>query len=224
MEHSFDLPWPKNAGSNPKRKPVQTRHPKRTTVKTTRKATAEPRPKQDSALVPAKEEDRSRYERQRSQTPQRREQQRRHAQAKRQQAKEQSLCRDCGDPALPQQTRSETCADRHRVSRRKRQARQKAGPNGTIATVPRMTGRKRLTAAVTSPTGNKPREIPVRTLQEPVGDSQKLFMSGGKLRRPQPSLPGHTGPADHHQGEQQAGDGEVIHSVFPSANLGPESA
>ena len=47
------------------------------------------------------------------------------AQEKRRQAKEFGLCRDCPNPAIPQQSRCEQCAEKHRVSRRQWQAERK---------------------------------------------------------------------------------------------------
>ena len=106
-EHSFDLPWPRNPGSSPRKKPIQTRHQKSTTVKTTRKAT--PKSRQE-------------YERQRSTTQEHREQQRLRAREQRRRAKERGLCVNCGEPAIPDQTRCPTCAEKHRVDRRRWQA------------------------------------------------------------------------------------------------------
>ena len=71
-------------------------------------------------------EERLEYDRQRNATPERREQHRLQAQEHRRKTKEQGLCRHCGDPAIPQQTRCETCADRHRMDRRRWQAERRA--------------------------------------------------------------------------------------------------
>ena len=119
----FDLPWPKNTGSTSRKKPVQARHQKRATVKTTRKAIPKHRQNPTPARVEAKHQDRLEYDRQRNQNPERKEQQRLHAKEKRLQAKEAGLCRHCSEPAIPGQTRCETCAENHRQYRRRSKAR-----------------------------------------------------------------------------------------------------
>ena len=44
-------------------------------------------------------------------------------------AKASGLCRDCGEPAIEEQTRCEKCAEKHRVSRRKNDAERRAKAN-----------------------------------------------------------------------------------------------
>ena len=117
-ELSFDLPWPKNGGSSPKKKPVRARCPKRTTVKTAKKANPKRRQKPTPTPVD-RTQSRQEYERERRQTPERREYCRLKAQEHRQKAKEAGLCRGCPSPAIPGQTRCETCAEKNRVYRRK---------------------------------------------------------------------------------------------------------
>ena len=70
-------------------------------------------------------EQRQEYERARNQTPERMEYNRRLAQEQRQKAKEASKCRDCSKPAIPGQTRCEACAESHRQSRRRSDARRR---------------------------------------------------------------------------------------------------
>ena len=74
------------------------------------------------AEVEAREQNRHEYELKRAQRPERKEQKRRHAQAKRQEAKSLGLCVACGAPPIPDQTRCPTCAEKHRVSRRRSNA------------------------------------------------------------------------------------------------------
>ena len=50
------------------------------------------------------------------------ERQRKYDANKRIMAKEQGLCRHCGDPAIEDQTRCETCAEEHRIQRRQNDA------------------------------------------------------------------------------------------------------
>ena len=67
-------------------------------------------------------------ERKKASTPEPGEYRRLHAQAQRRQAKEKGLCVTCGKPAIPDQTRCETCAERHRVNRRRWQAARRNKP------------------------------------------------------------------------------------------------
>ena len=74
------------------------------------------------------------YEQLRRKNPDRAAHHRRQEQERRQKAKELGLCRDCGQPAIPAQTSCETCADRHRVDRRKWQAQRSAANQQTTPT------------------------------------------------------------------------------------------
>ena len=60
------------------------------------------------------------------QRPERKENKLRHAQAKRQEAKSLRLCVACGAPPIPDQTRCFSCAEVHRQSRRRSDAKRKA--------------------------------------------------------------------------------------------------
>ena len=70
----------------------------------------------------------------RSQHPERKEYQRLHEQKKRERAKELGPCRNCSKPAIPGQSRCETCAEHHRQSRRRSDANRRAAVNETAAT------------------------------------------------------------------------------------------
>ena len=58
---------------------------------------------------------------------------RRLVQERRQKAKEASKCRDCSKPAIPGQTRCEACAESHRQSRRRSDAKRRATANEKTA-------------------------------------------------------------------------------------------
>ena len=73
------------------------------------------------------------YEKVRNKTPERREYNRRLAQEQRQKAKELSQCRNCSEPAMLSQTRCSTCAESHRQSRRRSDARRRATVEATKA-------------------------------------------------------------------------------------------
>ena len=62
----------------------------------------------------------------RNQTPECLECARIHSQEKRRQTKALGVCKDCGQPAIPGQTRCETRAEKHRLSRRQWQAHRRA--------------------------------------------------------------------------------------------------
>ena len=70
------------------------------------------------------------YEKVRNKTPERREYNRRHAQEQRQKAKELGQCRNCSEPAILSQTRCPTCAEHHRQSRRRSDARRRTMDRG----------------------------------------------------------------------------------------------
>lgn len=69
------------------------------------------------------------HEHLRRQHPERREAHRRIAQERRQKAKELGLCRDCRAEAISGQTRCETCAEKHRISRRTYDVKRRAAVN-----------------------------------------------------------------------------------------------
>ena len=63
----------------------------------------------------------------------RREYNRRYAQEQRQKAKELGKCRDCSSSAILGQTRCESCAENHRQSRRRSDARRRAAAKEELA-------------------------------------------------------------------------------------------
>ena len=68
--------------------------------------------------------------------PEHREASRQTAKDWRERAKELGLCRDCREQAIPKQTRCEACAEKHRVSRRKNDAKRRTAARGNPARVP----------------------------------------------------------------------------------------
>ena len=95
-------------------KPAQATLPHRATHDSTARA-SKPRPK--PATTTSASPDRREYERLRRQRPERMEAKKRAEQERRWRARELGLCRDCNDKAIPEQTRCETCAEKHRQSR-----------------------------------------------------------------------------------------------------------
>ena len=79
-------------------------------------------------------EARREYEQARNRTPERREYRRRYAEEQRQRAKLLGKCQKCSKPAIPGQSRCETCAEAHRQSRRRSDANRRAAVNETAAT------------------------------------------------------------------------------------------
>ena len=135
FDFTFALPWPHGTRGGPKtkKKPARTRPQKSTKVKTTQKATPKvKKPKRSTEPNPSQAEtkrrERNEYDRTRNQTTERKERARLVAQERRRKAKDLGLCRDCPSPAIPSQTRCELCAEEHRVSRRKNNAKRRAKP------------------------------------------------------------------------------------------------
>ena len=94
-----------------------------------RKSSPAPEPKaKQPTTTPAKRihtpkvkrtaEERSEYEQARSQKPERKEYNRQYQRKRNQIAKEIGKCKICPNPAIPGQTRCETCAETHRQARR----------------------------------------------------------------------------------------------------------
>ena len=133
FEFSFSLPEPANSGNCSKTK-------KKQPVPPPQKSTASTRPREslakarklklhtkpDSASVETKKQERAEYERRRNQTPERKEQARLLAQSRQRKAKELGKCGNCIRPAILGQTRCETCAENHRQSRRRSDAKRRA--------------------------------------------------------------------------------------------------
>ena len=126
FEITISLPEPANGGGRPPGRGKPSRKPKGTRSASKPRAKAAPKgkqPKRRHELSPteveAKSAERLEFDRRRRNTPERRDYHRLHAQEQRRKAKELGICRDCRAPAIPDQTRCETCAARHRLSRRK---------------------------------------------------------------------------------------------------------
>ena len=81
--------------------------------------------------TPTKREE---YDRARSQTPERKEYRRQHQRKVDKIAKETSKCVSCPNPAIKDQTRCETCAERHREYRRRSDARRQDIASQTATT------------------------------------------------------------------------------------------
>ena len=86
----------------------------------------EPAPSKTPEDIAAAEEKsrvaRREYDKKRNKGQERKDNHRRYAQEQRQTARELGKCRDCSKPAIPGQTRCESCAENHRQSRRRRAA------------------------------------------------------------------------------------------------------
>ena len=126
FEFTLSLPGPANKGggrpkSNKKTgtgKPLHTATPK---AKTRKQPTVP-----DHVQAEATRQKRVEYDRRRNQSPERKEFHRRYAQQRHQRAKERGQCRNCGRPAIPNQTRCPTCAEKHRVGHGRSDTRQRA--------------------------------------------------------------------------------------------------
>ena len=79
-------------------------------------------------------QDRREYDKARSKSPERMEYNRRLAQEQRQKAKELGQCRNCSRPAILNQTRCPTCAEAHRQSRGRSDARRRAAAKRAATT------------------------------------------------------------------------------------------
>ena len=130
FEFILPLPKPSNAGGRP---PTRAKQAGKKTRKPSTQGRAAPKAKQTKPRTaptpaPLEAERREQVEpkRKRTSTPARREQHRLNAQEHRRKAREQGLCVACRATAIPEQSRCEQCADRHRVDRRRWQANRKA--------------------------------------------------------------------------------------------------
>ena len=122
---AFELPPRKRPGRPKTKKPIRKPRRKPTVRKPAKKAKPKPRPEPTQAEVEAKRQKQLEFDRQRSKTPERREKNRLQIQERRRSAKELGLCRDCREPAIPEQSRCPTCAEKHRVDRRRWQAKRR---------------------------------------------------------------------------------------------------
>ena len=103
-------------------KPTRT-NPAPDFTKSTRATSVERASAADAKQTP---EERREYERVRSQTPERKEYRRQLRRKQVRIAKETGKCKDCSNPAIPGQTKCETCAQKHRQRRRKDDANRRA--------------------------------------------------------------------------------------------------
>ena len=126
FEFTIPLPEPSNAGGRPPSRAKQAGKKTRTLPTQGRTALKAKQAKPRTAPTPAPPEagplKQLEPERKKTSTPDHREYHRLRAREERRRAKEQCLCRDCGEPAIPDQTRCSTCAEKHRLSRRRWQA------------------------------------------------------------------------------------------------------
>ena len=138
LHHRFPLPRKsRSAPASPKRAVKKKARPK---VERPREPVVQDRPtdKETAKQPRAKRtpEQSQEYERARNQMPERREYNRRYAQEQRQKAKGLGKCRDCSSSAILGQTRCESCAENHRQSRRRNDARRRAAAKGELAKAP----------------------------------------------------------------------------------------
>ena len=125
FEWEFALPMPVNSAYQ--NKPSGATAPKATKPRPTPPSRASnPSEAKAPATREAKRQDRQEYDRQRDQTPERKEYRRLLAQERRRKAKELGLCKSCPNPAKPGQARCPACAERHRESRIRSNAKRKA--------------------------------------------------------------------------------------------------
>ena len=122
FEFTFSLPEPANkGGGSPTRK-----NPAGTGKSLKKAAPRATKPKQRTAPDPvqteAKRQNQVEYDRQRNKSPERVEYQRLYAQKRLHRARELGKCKNCSKPAIPGQSRCETCAEQHRQSRRRSHA------------------------------------------------------------------------------------------------------
>ena len=127
LHHTFPLPRKtRSALASPKQAVKKKARPK---VERPREPVVQDRPtdKETAKQPRAKQtpEQRQEYERARNQTPERREYNRSYAQEQRRIAKEANKCRDCSKHAIPGKTRCEACAESHRQSRRRSDAKRR---------------------------------------------------------------------------------------------------
>ena len=100
------------------------------------KQPAKPKPveKQTQRKIPVDPETIRERERIRAKTPKRKESGRIYANKRRSEDKALGKCRDCSLPAIPNQTRCENCAEKHRVSRRTSDARRRTAAKRAATT------------------------------------------------------------------------------------------
>ena len=119
FEYTFPLPERSNAGGCPPTKEEKSRKKNRKTTPSRhpKKATPKRHPEPDRAEVEAKRQEQPEHNPGKGKTAAARENTRLYAQEQRRKAREQGLCRDCREPAIPEQSRCSTCAEKHRAGR-----------------------------------------------------------------------------------------------------------
>ena len=129
FQYTFKLPENNRRHRAKTRKPPTRKPPRKPTVRKPQKEAApkarqpKRRPEPTPAEVEAKRQKLLDYYRLKNQNPEHKERARLFAQEKRRKAKELGLCRDCPNPAIPAQSRCETCAKQQRESRRRAEER-----------------------------------------------------------------------------------------------------
>ena len=114
FQHHFEITRPE-----PKRKPKIVRKPEPKKEKPRKAPTPKRTPEEQR-------EARRLHERARNRTPERREYRRRYAEEQRQRAKLLGKCQNCSKPAIPGQTRCFSCAEAHRQSPGRSDAKRRA--------------------------------------------------------------------------------------------------
>ena len=125
FQHTFKLPENNRRHRAKTRKPPTRKPARKPTARKPQKEAApkarqpKRRPEPTPAEVEAKRQKLLNYYRLKNQTPEYKEHARLFAQEKRRKAKELGLCRDCPNPAIPDRTKCETCAAKHKEYRRR---------------------------------------------------------------------------------------------------------
>ena len=104
----------RKTAAKPKAKQKPTNRKKATPRAAPQPRTPKPRVQPTPAEVEARQETRREYESRRNQTPERKALKRRTMQQWREKSKLLGLCVECGAPAIPDETRCQTCTLRHR--------------------------------------------------------------------------------------------------------------
>ena len=130
FEFTIPLPEPSNAGGRP---PTRAKQAGKKTRKPSTQGRAAPKAKQTNprtaptpAPLEAEPREQLEPESKRTSTPERRKYRRLRAREERKKAIEAGLCVACRAPVIPEQSRCEQCAERHRVDRRRWQMEKRA--------------------------------------------------------------------------------------------------
>ena len=123
FEFAIALPEPANAGGRP---PNRAKQAGKIPRKATPKAQTKPCPEPSAAGVESNQEELPEFEQKSGKTAESRERVRLRAKEQHREAKELGRCKGCSNQAIPQQSRCQQCAEKHRVSRRKWQAQRRS--------------------------------------------------------------------------------------------------